>query len=509
MVAEAAFEALTRVSLEAKLVHRAYRPLYANGALADMFLYDDPAEVLAQSTLLPVFDAETRADPEAAWAALLGAPGAVFGRRVFNRRNGALFRAEFIARRVAWRDGPAVAMAILDVSDEERACRALTAARAEAESAARARRALFAAAARSLGPPVRAARTHLGALAKAGGTGAEPAAEALRACDDLLARVAHVGDLLGEDAETRAFDLRAVLARAAEHAAAAFPETRLSVRIGSTSAQPALGAAQRLERAAFALIESAAVRAADVAFTAAADGDGLALQVEARGVGAGAPEAHSTALAVARALAEAEGGAIVTRAASRDLWAAHAYLPLSRAPEIPANARRCDILVVEDNAAAMRLTCTLLRALGHCATGVESGAAALAALSARRFDLVLMDVRLPGMDGIETTRRIRALARSWADLPVAAMTASASTELRAAASDAGMDAFLLKPIDAAALAAQIALLTEPRPGPASIEAAELNQIEEEDQNDEAADEVDRFHAGAPAPVVNPFRFTGV
>lgn len=487
-----AFEALAKVSLEAKLVHRAFAPLYANGAFADVFLYDDPADVQAQTSLLSLFDSETRADPNAAWAALLEAPGAIFGRRVFNRRNGALFRAEFLARRIQWADGPAVAMALLDVSEEERACRALAGARAEAESTARARRGLYAAAARSLAPPVHAARTHLRALAQCGGDTAELARNALEACDSMLSRVAHVGDLLNDDEDAQPFDLRAVLERAGQNAATAFPDQRLSLRIGCAPDSRVLGAPQRLERAAFALIESAAVRAADISFTAAADREGLALQVEARGLGAGAPDAPSTQLGLARALAEAEGGVIVTRAPSRDIWTAHAYLPLVAAPEVLTQTRPCAILVVEDNLTALRLTRTLLLALGHHVSTASTGAEALAALGAQRFDLVLMDIHLPGMDGLEATRRIRALDRPWAGVPIAALTASASEGLRAAASEAGMDAFLLKPIDAGALAQQIALLADD----ASIEAAELNQIEEEDQHDETADEADRKHLRA-------------
>lgn len=487
-----AFEALSKVSLEAKLVHRAYAPLYANGAFADMFLYDDPADVQAQTSLLSLFDSETRADPQAAWAALLDAPGAIFGRRVFNRRNGALFRAEFLARRVRWADGPAVAIALLDVSEEERACRALAGARAEAESTARARRGLFAAAARSLTPPMRAARTQLRALAQSGGETAELARNALDACDAMLSRVAHVGDLLNDEEDAQPFELRAVLERAGQNAMAAFPDQRLSLRIGCPPESRVLGAPQRLERAAFALIECAAVRAADVAFTAVADREGLALQVEARGLGAGAPDAPVNQLALARALAEAEGGVIVARAPSRDIWSAHAYLPLALAPEVLPQTRACAILVVEDNPTALRLTRTLLMALGHSVSTAGTGAEAIAAIAAQRFDLVLMDVHLPGMDGLEATRRIRALALPWAGVPIAALTASASEELRAGASEAGMDAFLLKPIDAGALARQIALLT----GSASVEAAEFNQIEEEDQHDETADEADRNHLRA-------------
>ena len=84
----------------------------------------------------------------------------------------------------------------------------------------------------------------------------------------------------------------------------------------------------------------------------------------------------------------------------------------------------------------------LLRALGLQATLAENGNSALAACVAQPPALVLMDLQLPGMDGLETTRRLRALQREqrWPGAPIVALTAHASPEDHAACRAAGAPA---------------------------------------------------------------------
>jgi CheY-like chemotaxis protein len=103
------------------------------------------------------------------------------------------------------------------------------------------------------------------------------------------------------------------------------------------------------------------------------------------------------------------------------------------------------------------LTRTLLSKLGHRPTGVTGGEAAIAEWAQARaggepFDLVLMDLHMPDLDGLETTRRIRAL-ESGPRTPIVALTANAFAEDREAALAAGMDDFLVKPLDRARLRA--------------------------------------------------------
>lgn len=106
-----------------------------------------------------------------------------------------------------------------------------------------------------------------------------------------------------------------------------------------------------------------------------------------------------------------------------------------------------EILVAEDNDINRALIVSLLTKAGHTATVVTNGKDALAKLGEQSFDLVLMDVRMPHMDGLEATRKIRAGNAPWADIPVIALTANAMEEDRKATVDAGMNDFVTKPID--------------------------------------------------------------
>jgi CheY-like chemotaxis protein len=104
------------------------------------------------------------------------------------------------------------------------------------------------------------------------------------------------------------------------------------------------------------------------------------------------------------------------------------------------------ILVVEDNADNMTLLAWTLEDEGFAFEGVGSAEEAFQALEQRSFDLVLMDISLPGMDGKEATRRIRAHPR-LACLPVIAITAHAVRGEDEAIIASGVDALVTKPID--------------------------------------------------------------
>jgi CheY-like chemotaxis protein len=91
---------------------------------------------------------------------------------------------------------------------------------------------------------------------------------------------------------------------------------------------------------------------------------------------------------------------------------------------------------------------TLLRREGATVDHVESGEAALEAAAGGAYDVILMDVRMPGAGGLEATRRLRALGD---ETPVIALTANAFDDDRRACLDAGMDDFLVKPLSLDAL----------------------------------------------------------
>jgi signal transduction histidine kinase/CheY-like chemotaxis protein len=128
----------------------------------------------------------------------------------------------------------------------------------------------------------------------------------------------------------------------------------------------------------------------------------------------------------------------------------------------PADAAKgLAILVAEDNEINALLARALLTRLGHRPTVATNGYAAMDAwLSAREagepYAVVLMDVHMPGTDGIEATRRIRAAEAGGARTPIVALTANAFEEDREACIAAGMDGFLTKPLDRERLAAALA-----------------------------------------------------
>ncbi len=104
------------------------------------------------------------------------------------------------------------------------------------------------------------------------------------------------------------------------------------------------------------------------------------------------------------------------------------------------------VLAVEDNATNRQVIGGLLTRFGIDATVVDSGEEALAILCRQHFAAVLMDIQMPGIDGLETTRRIRADEDDEHHLPIIAMTAHAMSGDRARCLEAGMDDYLSKPI---------------------------------------------------------------
>lgn len=104
-----------------------------------------------------------------------------------------------------------------------------------------------------------------------------------------------------------------------------------------------------------------------------------------------------------------------------------------------------DILIIEDNAANMRLACLLLSNAGHgvlCATDAETG---LALARERQPQLILMDIQLPGMDGLAATSLLKQDGRT-ATIPVIALTAMAMKEDEEKTRLAGCDAYIVKPL---------------------------------------------------------------
>lgn len=136
-------------------------------------------------------------------------------------------------------------------------------------------------------------------------------------------------------------------------------------------------------------------------------------------------------------------------------------IPLRMAPPLEAApatglvenpVRSCAVLLAEDNPVNRRLVTKILTKRGHAVITADNGEAALAEYGRRPFDVVLMDVDMPVMDGIEATARIREQERATGRrVPVIALTANAMTGDRERCIEAGMDEFITKPFTAAQL----------------------------------------------------------
>nr|WP_255635837.1 response regulator [Azospirillum sp. 412522] len=196
----------------------------------------------------------------------------------------------------------------------------------------------------------------------------------------------------------------------------------------------------------------------------------------------GAPESRNSAGSATPATIRAQAGARVD---------AKADTAATGKPEATPRAR---VLVAEDNPVNQQLTLALLRRAGHSAEAVSNGDEAVDAVIARPYDLVLMDVQMPVMDGLTATRRIRRLPGPAACIPVVALTANAMQGDAAICLEAGMDDYLSKPLNARKLldviarfvapaveggdqpAGQIVTLPKPESYPAAVNAEKIEEL---------------------------------
>lgn len=160
-------------------------------------------------------------------------------------------------------------------------------------------------------------------------------------------------------------------------------------------------------------------------------------------------------LAISKRLVTAMGGAIgvVSEDGGGSLFWFEVPTPLARQPTqgpasvgTPAHKGALRILVVDDATLNRELVRDMLCHHGHDVLCAADGAAAVTMATSARLDLVLMDLRMAGMDGIEATRRIRALDRPACTVPILGLTANVAASERRACLEAGMDGMLTKPI---------------------------------------------------------------
>ena len=170
-------------------------------------------------------------------------------------------------------------------------------------------------------------------------------------------------------------------------------------------------------------------------------------------------------LAATRRLVELLGGRMTIASVVGQGTSVGIDLPLPRAFDAPVEPLATDpvseapfgldVLLVEDNPINQTIALEVLEALGVTAVLAEDGAQALDRVERETFDLVLMDVQMPVMDGLEATRRIRALDADRPQPLIYALTANALDSDREACRGAGMDGFLPKPISVEGLASAL------------------------------------------------------
>jgi CheY-like chemotaxis protein len=176
---------------------------------------------------------------------------------------------------------------------------------------------------------------------------------------------------------------------------------------------------------------------------------------------------------VARAITAGVSACLAKPIIPAELRRAIGRLVVTR-PAVPASPGTADntaaaaahralrILLVEDNRVNQKLATRLLERAGHSVLVADNGREGVGAFRREAFDLILMDVQMPEMDGLEATAAIRAAeADTGAHVPIIAMTAHAFAEDRARCLAAGMDAFLTKPVRVAQLHEVIAHMVDP------------------------------------------------
>ncbi|MFN3297206.1 PAS domain-containing protein [Caldimonas sp.] len=160
----------------------------------------------------------------------------------------------------------------------------------------------------------------------------------------------------------------------------------------------------------------------------------------------------------------------VSRDKARSRYESTGYLGLAGLETdegLPEDAQGLHVLLVDDHAVNRFIASQMIRRCGHQVAAAVTAEEALALCDAQEFDLIFLDLQIPGMSGIELTHRIRALQAQYGwRCPIVALTARAMPMDRARCMDAGMDDYLTKPVDQERLQGVLRLVASARQQPA-------------------------------------------
>jgi len=385
---------------------------------------------------------------------------------------------------------------LTDISIHRRNAAVLAEARDRAEAATRARTAFLATMSHELRTPLNGVVGTIGLLEQEDDaeeralylrTMRRSAEHLLQIIDDILDITKLEADRVGF--ERRPFEVAALVRTATDLVASPAQEKGLTIEVDLDTAVPAVlsGDAGRLRQVLVNLLGNAVKFTETGTVTVRVDleseclfSDVAALRIRVEDTGIGIAEEDlghlfvkfsqldgaitrrfggtGLGLAISRELVEKMGGRIdvasrlgegstFTVVVPLEIAAAGAVASAPAAVEAsPVTAVGLDVLLAEDNPTNTLVATRLLEKMGHRVVAVADGRAAVEALAVGRFDLVLMDMMMPVMDGLTATRLIRSGDRATADIPIVALTANALAEDRDAALAAGADTFVTKPV---------------------------------------------------------------
>lgn len=506
--AEARFRTFSESSLHGKMVVRAYRPLWANAVAARTLGIASPEALCARLSMLSFLDEATQQDPDRTERdAMLGVQQ---GRSQWRRADGTPITVSYVSRPLRWSGQPALLLAFHDITDLERARAEADLAIAQAHSEKRSRRRLMSSISHHLRTPQHAV---MGRLLLSLRESLDPDARrliqgALQECRRVLFQIDDILDAAALESgaphlRMEAFDLADAIDDALQANVGMRPE-RSNLRIDAPlpGAVQVQGDKRRLSRIVLAILEEAERRAAgrEVSLMARADGGRVLVHAHAPNTLSGLEPPDPdilVGLPLATAMVGAMGGTVRLEAPAPGTWSATVQLPFPALENNPIGrrtvTRALQILAIDDHPGNLHLMEIVIQALGHEATLAASGPQGIEALASAPFDLVLMDLMMPEVDGFETAQRIRRSGQAWASIPIVAVTADATPEAHADAEEAGMDAVLTKPLDLHRMIETIAYLCGDNDLSSLVEAAGVNQLKQQNRHEKQSDHSERNH----------------